>query len=108
MSGLVEWMFGAAGSERLVPIHVNDQHIERDIVVAEAMHQVLELLVAVGPVARPPCAEGKARRQRDASGNFGVVGERLLVIVAVAKEIPVLAIACRTLHHPGPGTAFTA
>ena len=90
-----------------VPVHVDHKHIERRIVLAESAHQFVQLLVAISPIARPPDAEGKARRQRDAAGDFDVVAKRLLVVVAVAEEVPIRVRAGlfprRTLHHPRPG-----
>jgi len=34
-----------------VPAHVDDQHVERDVVLMEAAHQLIEFLVGVVPVA---------------------------------------------------------
>jgi hypothetical protein len=100
----------ALGLELLVaevPVHVNDQHVERRIVLAEAAHQFVELLVAIVPVARPPCAEGEARRKRDAADDMHEVSESLVVILSVAKEVPVLPLASGPLHGPRP-RAFLA
>ena len=72
-----------------VPAHVDDQNVERHIVFVEAADELVELLIGVIPVARPPRAEGKARRQRDAAGDFYEVAECLAVVVAVAEEVPV-------------------
>ena len=41
------------------------------------LHQLIEFLVAVGPVARPPRAEGKPRRQRNAAGDAHIIAQRL-------------------------------
>ncbi len=78
-----------------VPVHVDDEDVQRGVVLMEAAHQVVEFLVAIGPVARPPDAEGEARRQWNAAGDTDVVAECLLVVVAVAEEVPVLAVAWR-------------
>ena len=61
-----------------VPVHVDDQDVERNVVLAKAADQFVEFLVAVGPVARPPRAEGEARRQRNSAGDADVIAERLL------------------------------
>ena len=75
-----------AQSERLVPLHVDHQHIEWHIVLVKAAHQLIELLIGIGPVARPPRTEGEAWRQRDRPGDLDEVGQRLLVIVTVGEE----------------------
>src|SRR5271163_1139536 len=108
MAGLVGIRF-AHGQELFaieVPIHVNHQHIERHSVLAEALDDVVEFLIAVSPIARPPRAKGEARRQRDASRNQDVVAQGLLVVVAVAEEIPVLPLARRAWHDPWPRAVF--
>src|SRR6185312_2133881 len=107
MAGLVLLTRKPGLMKRQVPGHVDNQHVEGNIIFAEAANEVLEFLIAVSPIARPPCAKSETRRQRNASGNPGEVSERLLVIVPVAKEIPVLTLACRALHHPGPRTLLT-
>ncbi len=86
-----------------VPVHVDHQHIERHIVLVEAAHQLVQLLVAVSPVARPPRAEGKPRRQRNAPGHAHDNRQRLAVVVPVAEEVPVLidpaSFAGRSITH---------
>src|SRR5205823_14999777 len=86
--------------------HVDDQHVEWNIVVVESANQVFELQIAVRPVTRPPCAECESRRQGNLSSNLREVAERLLVVVPVSEKGPVLAIARRPLHHTAPGTVF--
>ena len=73
----------------------------------EAAHKIVEFLVGVGPITRPPRAEGKLGRQRDASGDLHVIAERLFVLVSVAEEIPVLPIARWAKHHPWPRAVFS-
>src|SRR6185312_237864 len=85
-----------------VPIHIDNEHIERNIVFAESAHQILKFLVAVCPITRPPRTKSEPRRQRDFACHPGEVGERLLVVVSVAEEIPILTISFRTLHYPWP------
>ncbi len=70
----------AHGSELLiahVPVHVDHQHIERRVVLPEIAHQLVELLVAIRPVARPPHAERESRRQRNAPRHADKIAERL-------------------------------
>ncbi len=87
----------------LVPVHVDDEDVEGDVVVMEAGDEVAQFLVAVGPVARPPGAEGVAGRQGDAPGDTDVVAQGCLVVVTVAEEVEVLAVACGALQGPGLG-----
>ncbi len=107
VAGLIEGMLaGAAGTEGGVPVHVDDQDIEGHVILAKTAHQIVEFLIGVGPIARPPRAEGEARRQRDAPGDENVIAQRLLVIVTIAEEIPILTLAGRALHDPGPRTVL--
>ena len=85
-----------------VPAHIDHEDVERRGVVVEAADDLLNLLVAVVPVARPPCAEGEARRNGNATGDFDVVAEGFAVVVAVAEEVQVLSIAGGTFHDPRP------
>src|ERR1700722_3973844 len=73
----------------------------------ELLQQLFEFLIAVRPVARPPGAEGKSWRQRDLARDLSEVMKGAFVIVSVAEEIPVLPLARRTQHHPGPGALLT-
>ena len=52
----------------------------------EAAYQLVKFLVGVVPVARPPCAEGKARRKWDAAGHTDIIAERLAIVVAPMFE----------------------
>ena len=88
--------------EGVVPVHVDDQHVQRHVVAVEVLDQLLLLRVGVRPVARPPGAEGEARRHRDLPGHAREVRERAAVVVAVAEEVPVLPLPRCALHHPRP------
>ncbi len=89
--------------ERVVPVHVDHEHVERHVERVELVDQVPELLVGVGPVARPPGAEREAGRHRHATGHLDEVGQCALVVVPVAEEIEVLALARRPRDDPaGP------
>ncbi len=93
-----------------VPVHVDHQHVEGRVVFAKAADQLIELLVAVGPVTRPPGAEGEARRQRNAAGDADKIAESLPVVVPVAEEVPVGVgagfLVGGALHGPRPGAFF--
>ncbi len=95
-----------AQPECFVPLHVDDQHIQRHIVLAKTAYQLIKFLIGVGPVARPPGTKGEAWWQRNRAGDLDEVGERLLVVMAISKEIPVLTLARGTEHHPGPRAAL--
>ena len=77
----------------LVPVHVDDQHVDRNVDRLEFLHQVDELVVRILPVAAPPVAEGVLRGQRRAACDELEIGERLLVVVPVGEEVEVLAVA---------------
>ena len=102
VSRLIFLLRKPAQAERLVPLHIDDQHVERHVVLVKTVHEFVEFLVGVGPITRPPRAEGEARRQRNGPGDLDEVGERLLVVVAIGEEVPVLALARRPLQDPRP------
>jgi len=86
-----------------VPVHVYDEHVERNVVVVHLCDEVAQFVVAIRPVARPPVAEGVARRQRHLARKLGIVAQCLLVVVAVGEEIPVLCLSLvRSVAHPLP------
>src|SRR6185437_9158123 len=89
-----------------VPAHIDDEDVEWGGVFAEAADQVVQFLIAVGPVARSPYSEGEARRERDASGNAGEVLQGLAIEMSVAEEVPILPVAGGPQHDPGPGAVF--
>ena len=47
---------------RQVPVHVNDRHAHRHILLVEAIHQGEVLRLCIGIVAAPPVAHGEARQ----------------------------------------------
>ena len=86
----------------VVPVHVDDQYIQRDIIALEVVHQLAQVVVRVGPVARPPVAEGVAGRQRHLSGKEGEIFQCGFVVVPVAHEVPVLALLSVARLYPRP------
>ena len=86
-----------------MPVHIYDEHVERNVVVVHLRDEVAQLVVAVRPVARPPVAEGVARRQWHLARKLGIVAQCLLVVVSVGEEIPVLCLSLvRSVVHPLP------
>ena len=87
----------------IMPVHIYDEHVERNVVVVHLRDEVAQLVVAVCPVARPPVAEGVARWQWHLARKLGIVAQRLLVVVSVGEEIPVLRLALvRAVGNPLP------
>src|SRR4051812_38091759 len=80
----------------------DDEDVERYVARLISTHEFVQLLIAIGPIARPPVAECIAWRQRDAAGHLYEVSERLAVGVTVAEEVPVETIAFGTLQYPWP------
>src|SRR5207302_3085477 len=89
-----------------MPVHVDDEHIKWHIVLTEAANEIFELLIAVGPVPRPPRTKGESRGQGNLPGDSGEISERLFVVVTIAEKVPILTISLRTLHHPRPRAVF--
>ena len=91
-----------------VPAHVDDEDVERHVVLVEAADELVEFLVGVSPSS----ATTMRRRRSAAAAECGrrphEVAEGLAVVVAVAEEVPVLsrALAGGALHDPGPGAFF--
>ncbi len=70
-----------------VPVHVYDADGEGDLVGLEGLHEGEEFLLGVGPVARPPVAEGPTGEEGDGAGEFEVVLEAGGVVLGVAEEV---------------------
>ena len=83
-----------------VPVHIDDQHIQWHVVRLELAHQCFQILVSVGPVTGPPGAQHIAGHQGHRPAKPDIVGQSALVIVAVAKEIPVLHLVVGAGCHP--------
>ena len=84
----------------LVPVHVDDQHVERHVHRLEFLHQIYELVARILPVAAPPVAEGVLRGQRRPACDELEIGQRLFVVVPVGEEIQVLPVACGARFDP--------
>src|SRR5579862_2561228 len=90
-----------------MPVDVDDQHVERNVMRLELLQQLSEFLIAVRPVARPPGAESESWWQRDLACDPSEIMQGGFVIVPVAEEIPVLPFAGGTQHHPWPRALLT-
>ena len=73
----------------LVPVHVHDEHVHRDILALRIAHNLLELRLRVSPIAAVPVAEDVLRRQRHTAAHFDKVAQTFLVLMAVAEEVPI-------------------
>jgi hypothetical protein len=73
-----------------MPTHIDDKDVQGNVVFMEAFDELVEFLVGVVPVARPPGAEGEARRKGNAAGNFDVIAQSPAVVVSVTEEVQVL------------------
>ena len=83
-----------------VPIHVDDTHRQRHLVRGKILHQALQLILAVGPVAAPPVTQQPARDQRGRTGNFLEILQTADIVVAIAKEVEVQIVGGGTCHQP--------
>src|ERR1700722_1632915 len=90
-----------------MPININHEDIKRGVVLMESLDQLIELLVGISPVSRPPGPECEARRQRNLSRHARVVIQSALVVVAVAEEVPILTVSRRTRRDPRPRTLLS-
>ena len=54
----------------LVPVHIDDEHIGRDVTLAHIFGELEELLVGVDPVAAPPIPEYEPGRQGDIASHL--------------------------------------
>ena len=83
-----------------MPVHVENHHIGRDVVALQVRH---DLTVVVGRVRRilaVPVAKHIVGRERDASCYLRIIGQRLLVVVAIAQEIGVHGMIVGTFCPP--------
>ena len=83
-----------AGSGRVgVPAHVEDEVVEREVVLLVAVDDREELLGGVVPVAAVPDAVDVFAGHRNPSADGSQVGQRGLVVVAVDEAVLVLHMA---------------
>ena len=86
-----------------VPVHVDDDHVERQVEAMEVADEVAQVLVAVCPIAAPPVAESVSGRQRHLAGKLREALQGTFVVVPVGHEIPVLrTFRTLSLSHPVP------
>ena len=84
----------------LVPVHVEDHHVDRDAEGADLLAEVHEFEVGILPEPAPPVAEGILRRQGNAPGHLREIADGSLVIMAVGEHVEVLPVAGRAVGNP--------
>ena len=57
----------------IVPVHINHQYVERNIIHPEFTQQFPQLIVRIAPITRPPIAESITGRQRYLAGKHRIV-----------------------------------
>ena len=95
---------GPCSSARIgvMPIHIYDKYIKRDVIRLHLRHQIPEFLVRICPITRPPVAESKPRRKRHLSCKDSKVLQCRLVVIAIRHEVPILTLLGLTFLDPGP------
>ena len=87
----------------LVPIHVQHEHIQREAVDLELVHDAAELVRGVWPVARVPRTESVFSGHRNAPSDHGQRPERGTVVIAIREKIPVrVLVQPHALARRGP------
>ena len=86
----------------VMPVHVDNEHIERDIICMELVHESSKFLVCIGPVAGPPISECESWRERHLAGKDCEVLKGSLVVMSICHEIPILALPFRSFCCPCP------
>ncbi len=91
---------GRAGQARDVPVHIHDDDIEREIVLAVPFYDIPKILRRVRPIPGVPRAEDVLSRERHRAADARQGPQRRLVIGPVAEKIPVRASVFRALPDP--------
>ena len=86
----------------VVPVHIDNEHVKRNVVCVELVNQCPHFLVGICPVAAPPVSESESWRERHLAGKYSEVLKSRLVVVAVSHKVPVLTLLVLSLLHPGP------
>ena len=73
----------------LVPIHIHDEHIHRNIVLFHIANNLHELALCISPIAAVPVAQNVFRGHRHTASHLDVVAQTRLIIMSVAQEVPV-------------------
>ena len=100
---LVEFVAAQAARGALpgiMPVHVDDHHVDGQLAAAEFPGQADEFIVGVGPEAAPPVAEHEFGRERHFAGHFREIGQCGLVIVSVGEQVKILHAFFRSGRYP--------
>ena len=89
-----------AGPRVLMPVAVNHEHIMRHIPLLHVAQQLLHLALLVGLILAVPVAEHELRWQGLTTSDANIVAQGILVLVSVAKEVPVDSIRVDRFSHP--------
>ena len=86
-----------------MPVHIDDQHIERKIKALEIAHQIAEILIAITPITTPPISKRVAWWEGHLSCELGVGIKCTFVIMTISHKVPVLsALSTLALSYPIP------
>ena len=83
-----------------VPVHVHDHHVDGYVVLLYLVHQVQEVLLRVALILAVPVAQHVEWGHGLSAGYLDIVADSLLVVVAVAHEVPVYGTCVNGLRHP--------
>ena len=81
-----------------MPIHVHDDHVERELFCRVLLDDLPVICGGIGPVPGIPGTESVPPRQRDRAGNGRERLQRRAIVLTVPKQIPVTAPVRPALH----------
>ena len=73
LAKLVLWSLVPPKRPGLVPIHIQNHHVDRDVQRADLLSKPHELEVRILPETAPPVAKGIFRRHRNTTSDSGEV-----------------------------------
>ena len=95
-----------AGPSFSVPVHIQNHHVDRNMVFLYVCHNVDEVLLRITLVFAIPIAEHEERRHRLFSAYERIVVQSFLILMAVTEEIPVNGCLVNERSYPRHSVHF--
>ena len=90
----------------VVPVHVENHYVERNVMTFYLVHNVHKLLLCVFLIFAVPVAQRVERWHVHVPANLGIVAHGLAILMSVTHEIPVDGLFVHRLCPPVYASCF--
>ena len=84
----------------LMPVHIDDHHINRNVECLEMICKIKEFIVGVLPITAPPISESILWRKRNPTCNLCKICQGSHIVMTISKHIKVLSVLVIAALHP--------